>query len=182
MKLKLPEILDTKIVASSRLFEIEGMHLRFSNGQERHFERLKGRAEGSVMVIPLLDDNTILLAREYGAGVNQYTLGFPKGALDKGEPVLECANRELKEEVGYGARDLTELKRLCLSPGYMQSSSILVLARDLYPCSEPGDEPEPLEIVPWKLDNLDALLEHPEFYEARSIAALYLMGAFVRKK
>lgn len=175
MSFKKPEILKTETIAQSRLFEIEAMHLRFSNGEERHYERLVGRAVGSVMVVPLLDDNTILLVREYGAGVEQYTLGFPKGAVEPNESLLESANRELKEEVGYGARDLRCLKRVCLSPGYMESSSTIVLARDLYACRELGDEPEPIDVVPWKLDELDALLAHPEFFEARSIAALFLI-------
>jgi ADP-ribose diphosphatase len=175
MTQKLPEILDSKIVAESRLFKIEGIHLRFSNGEECHYERLMGRASGSVMVVPVLNNDTILLIREYGAGIEQYTLGFPKGAIEPGEDVLESANREIKEEVGYGSKDLKLLKKMCLSPGYMESSSNLVIAHDLYECREPGDEPEPIEVVPWKLDNLDELIVHPEFFEARSIAALFLL-------
>lgn len=173
---ELPKILGSEIVTESRLFKIEKIHLRFANGQERHYERLLGRATGSVMVVPVLDDETILLIREYGAGVEQYTLGFPKGAMEPGEDALESANREIKEEVGYGANDLQLVKKVCLSPGYMESSSHLVIARDLYPCREPGDEPEPIEVVPWRLDDLDALLEHPEFFEARSIAALLFLN------
>lgn len=175
MSNKLPKILDSEIVTQSRLFKIEGIHLRFSNGEERHYERLLGRATGSVMVVPVLNDDTILLVREYGAGVEQYTLGFPKGAMEAGEDLLESANREIKEEVGYGARDLHLAKKVCLSPGYMESSSHIVIARDLYECREPGDEPEPIEVVPWKLDQVDKLLTHPEFFEARSIAALFLL-------
>ena len=170
-----PEILTTSTVAESRLFTIEGLHLRFANGVERHYERLKGRATGSVMVVPMLDEQTILLVREYGAGVDQYTLGFPKGAMEANEDLFATANRELMEEVGCGARDLVALKKMCLSPGYMESASHLVLARDLYPQQELGDEPEPIDVVPWKLDAIDTLLNHPEFYEARSIAALLLL-------
>ncbi len=171
-----PDILDTSIVAQSRLFTIEAVHLRFRNGQECHYERLKGRAVGSVLVVPMLDEQTLLLVREYGAGVGQYTLGFPKGAVEDGEDILETANRELMEEVGYGAHSLVELKKVCLSPGYMESTSYILLARDLYVCRQEGDEPEPIEVVPWKLAHLDALLYSQEFFEARSIAALLLMA------
>jgi ADP-ribose diphosphatase len=48
-----------------------------------------------------------------------------------------------------------------------------VLARDLYPDPLPGDEPEPIEVVPWSLDRVDELLGRDDFTEARSIVALY---------
>ena len=51
----------------------------------------------------------------------------------------------------------------------------IVLAKDLYPKKLEGDEPEAIEVIPWKISNIDALLRHPEFHEARSIAALLLL-------
>ncbi len=172
---KKPEILESKILAKSRLFKIEGMHLRFSNGEERHFERIHGWAHGSVMIVPMLDDKTILLIREYAAGVGEYILGFPKGAIDPDEDLLITANRELKEEVGYGANDIIPISKFSASPGYFTSVMQLVIAKDLYPEKLEGDEPEPIEVVPWSLEKVDELLEHPEFYEARSMAALLLI-------
>lgn len=173
--LKKPEILNSTVIAQSRCFDIEGVHLRFSNGQERHFERIKGRSYGSVMIVPMLDDETILLIREYGAGVDEYVLAFPKGAVEVEEDLLVTADRELKEEVGYGARHLSVLARYSASPGYMESMMHVVLAKDLYEAAESGDEPEPLEVVPWKLNRMDELLANPEFHEARSVAALFLV-------
>lgn len=51
----------------------------------------------------------------------------------------------------------------------------MVLAEDLYPQRRAGDEPEPIEVVPWRLDALDALLAREDFSEARSIAALFMV-------
>ncbi len=170
---KKPHIIKSTTLAQSAFFTIEGLHLRFSNGEERNFERIGGRARGSVLVVPLLDKETILLIREYGAGVDDYVLGFPKGAIDQGEELLETAQRELMEEVGYGAKQMTLLGRVSASPGYMTSMMDIVLAEDLYPAKAEGDEPEPIEVVPWKLSEVDALLAQPEFHEARSQAALF---------
>ncbi|MBV2096504.1 MAG: ADP compounds hydrolase NudE, partial [Candidatus Thiodiazotropha sp. (ex Codakia orbicularis)] len=50
----------------------------------------------------------------------------------------------------------------------------VILARDLYPDRQPGDEPEPIEVVPWRLRDWDELIGQPDLTEARSIAALYL--------
>lgn len=172
---KKPLILNETVVAQSRLFDIREFHLRFSNGQERHFERISGRRYGSVMIVPFLNEETVLLVREYGAGIGDYVLGFPKGAVENKEDILITAERELKEEVGYGARDMSIIACYSASPGYLHSMMHIIVARDLYKETAYGDEPEPLEIVPWKLSNLDELLAHPEFHEARSVAALFLV-------
>ena len=172
---KKPEILQTVVLAQSRLFDIEDVHLRFSNGQERHFERIRGHGHGSVMIVPMLDPETILLVREYGVGVNDYVLGFPKGAVEKDEDPLTTAAREIKEEVGYGANHLELIAKVSASPGYLQSMMHIIIATDLYRETETGDEPEPMQVVPWKLTQIDELLKNPEFHEARSLAALLLI-------
>jgi ADP-ribose diphosphatase len=175
MPIDKPKILDTKILASTKLFQIEGVHLRFSNGEVRHYERLRGHAHEAVMIIPVVDNETILLVREYGVGLEDYYLGLPKGTVGIGEDTLVAANRELMEETGYGAKKLCFLKSLSSAPAYTTRKMKLVLATDLYEKKLPGDEPEEIEVVPWKLDALDLLLEREDFHEARTIAALYMV-------
>jgi ADP-ribose diphosphatase len=168
-----PKITGRRLVAQSRLFRIEEIDLEFANGSRRTYERVPGGAD-SVVIVPMPDPETVLLIREYGAGSERYELGLPKGVVEPGEDPLTAANREIQEEIGYGARDLRIIDRLSLVPGYIQHHSLIVLARDLYPQTLPGDEPEPIEVVPWRLSELDALLAREDFDEARSIAALFL--------
>jgi len=156
------------------LFRMERLQLEFSNGQRREFQRLHGRGHGAVVVVPLIDDDTVLLVREYAAGVHRYELGLVKGRIDAGETALQAADRELKEEAGYGARELRVLRMLSLAPTYMSHQTTLVLARGLYPERLPGDEPEELEVVPWRLDALHELTMCEDFSEGRCIAALYV--------
>ncbi len=132
-----------------------------------------------MLVVPMPDARTLLLAREYAAGTDRYELGFPKGIVEPGEDLLEAAGREIREEIGCGARDLRLLHKVSLAPGYIQHETHLVLARDLYRERAQGDEPEPIEVVPWDLGKLDALLERDDFTEARSIAALFLIKRFL---
>lgn len=174
MKIK-PVITQARTLARTRLFHVEQLHLRFANGREATFERVSGSARGGVLVVPLLDAHTVLLVREYAAGVERYELGLPKGRIEGDETLEAAANREIMEEVGYGARKLTWLKSVTLAPGYFGHQTHLVLAEDLYPQEAEGDEPEPLEVVPWRLDEIHALLAHDEFTEARSIAALLMV-------
>jgi ADP-ribose diphosphatase len=174
MKIK-PVITQTRTMARTRLFHVEQLDLRFANGREATFERVRGSARGGVLVVPMLDAQTVLLIREYCAGVDRYELALPKGRIEGEESPLAAANREIMEEVGYGARKLTSLKSLTLAPGYFGHTTHVVLAEDLYPQAAEGDEPEPIEVVPWCLDDLPALLARDDFTEARSIAALFMV-------
>jgi ADP-ribose diphosphatase len=129
----------------------------------------------------MLDSQTVLLVREYAAGVERYELGLPKGKVDDGETPLVAANRELKEEVGYGARQLTFITSLSIAPAYLEHMTDIILAEDLYPEKLEGDEPEELEVIPWRLDNLQLLFAQGDCTEARSIAALYLIRDYLSK-
>ncbi|OAJ35666.1 ADP compounds hydrolase NudE [Piscirickettsia salmonis] len=178
---KKPEILKRETVAQSRFFSIEQIDLRFSNNELRQYERIP-RAKhhnGAVLIVPVLDKDHFLLVREYAAGVDDYTLAFPKGLVDMGETAEQAANRELKEEVGYGAKTLTRLKTMTLAPGYFGHSIQVFVAEDLYAEKLVGDEPEELEVVSWPFENYDKLLMQEDFHEARSVAALYMAKDFL---
>lgn len=171
---KKPRIDQRQLIASTRLFRVEQVDLTFSNGEQRQYERLLGGERGSVLVVPLLDQDTLLLIREYATGSNRYELAFPKGRIEAGEEALSAAERELREEVGYGSRHCKLLRTVALAPGYIRHDTHLILAQDLFPARAEGDEPEPIEVVPWKLDDLEGLLTREDFNESRSILALFL--------
>ena len=177
-----PEILKIRSSAQSRLFKVEEVELRFSNGAERTYERLANRGRGAVMIIPVTPDNEVLLIREYAVGLEDYTLTLPKGLIDPGEDAHLAADRELKEEAGFGCRQLHTLKEMTSAPNYMGHKITAVLARDLYPCRLQGDEPEEMEVVSWPLDKLSQLIEDENFTEARAIAALYMTRDFLAKE
>ena len=169
-----PKALHRELVARSRIFRVEAVDLEFSNGEQRRYERILGGERGSVLVVPMLYDDQVLLIREYATGRHDYQLGLPKGRMEPGEDPLQAADREMREEVGYGARDLRVLRTMTIAPAYIQHHTYIVLAQDLFPDKQPGDEPEPIEVVPWRLSDWDSLMAQPDLTEARSIAALYM--------
>ena len=122
----------------------------------------------------MLNEKTVLLAREYAVGVERYELGLPKGRIEARESALEAANRELKEEMGYGSHRLEQLAVLELAPGYARHQTTVVLARDLYKESLPGDEPEAIDVVPWQMSRIGELIGREDCPEARSLAALFI--------
>ena len=170
-----PKIQQKRIVARTRMFCVEELDLEFDNGVHASYERLQPNYQAAVLVIPVRDDGeTVLLIREYAAGVHRYELALPKGKIEHGEDVLQAANRELMEEVGYGANKLTHLKTFTIAPGLTGHLTEVVMAQGLYPEKLQGDEPEEIEVVPWSLNELGRLIQQNDCTEARSIAALYV--------
>jgi len=75
---------------------------------------------------------------------------------------------------------LNLLHRLQMAPTFFNSTMTILIARDLFPEQLPGDEPEPLEIVPWQISQIESLLAQDDFTEARSVAALLLLERWLR--
>lgn len=73
-----PEILAKNTVAKSKLFAIEALDLRFSNGETRTYERMKPSGRNAVMMVPITEQGDLLLVREYAAGTERYEIGFPQ--------------------------------------------------------------------------------------------------------
>jgi ADP-ribose diphosphatase len=169
-----PLVMKEQWLCHSQLFHIQQQTLKFSNGVERTYERINPQHQRAVMVVPMLDEETVILVREYGAGLGKYYLSLPKGAMEKDESIEDAANREIMEEIGYGAHSIHFLTQLAQSPSYMGNRINIVIAQNLFEKRLPGDEPEPLDLVPVKLRELSKLLAHPDFVEAYAVSALYM--------
>jgi len=164
----------------SRLFAIEQVDLQFSNGKHCQFERIQAGGSGAVMIVPLVNRHTVLMIREYCVGTDRYELTFPKGRIDDGEEVLNAANREMMEEVGFASNTLTHLREMSIAPAYMNFITHLVLAENLYSQSLEGDEPETLKAVEINLLDLNNVMQRDDLSEARSIATLYFIRDYLQ--
>jgi 8-oxo-dGTP pyrophosphatase MutT (NUDIX family) len=108
------------------------------------------------------DDRHLYLVRQPREAVGEEALlELPAGKLDiPGEGALQCAKRELAEEVGKAATEWRELKRFYTSPGFAEEEVIVYLASGLLDAHVEPHEEERLEVVRWPLDQLeDAIVE-----------------------
>ncbi len=105
---------------------------------------------GAVMMIPLFDDGTVLMERQFRYPVGEVMLEFPAGKLDPEEGALRCGERELREETGYSARRWDYLTRIHPVISYSTEFIDIFLARDLAAGEAELDDGEFLEtfIVP----------------------------------
>ncbi len=105
------------------------------------------RHPGGVAVLPLNEDGTVTLVRQYRYPFSQVLTEIPAGKLDPNEEPVTGALRELREEIGAQVGELIDLGAIYPSPGFCQEVLYLYLARDLTYGEQQPDEDEFLELV-----------------------------------
>lgn len=103
------------------------------------------RHPGAVVIIPLFEDGSVLLERQFRYPLNQVFVEFPAGKIDPGEDALLCAQRELREETGYTASDWRYLCTIHNAIAYSDEHLDIYLARGLKAGEAELDQEEFLE-------------------------------------
>ncbi|MBM43790.1 MAG: hypothetical protein CMJ36_02100 [Phycisphaerae bacterium] len=162
-------------VYESRVFNVEECTFLGQEGSE--INRSVVRHPGAVLIVPILPDGRFVLIRNWRVAVEEALLEFPAGTLEQGEPPLETARRELKEETGYVAGTMTSLGSFFTSPGFADELMHVFLAGDLEEgrqCLEPHEEIEVVTISPADLHDL---VGSGSMVDGKSLAAMQLLSA-----
>jgi ADP-ribose pyrophosphatase len=130
------------------------------------------RHPGSTAIVPLLDDDTVIMERQYRHPVRDYLFEIPAGTMDPGETELACARRELEEETGYVADEFIELGKIHILPAYSDELIHLYLARGLSPTSQNLDQDEIINVIEYPLDQALEMIEVGRITDALTILAL----------
>jgi ADP-ribose pyrophosphatase len=133
---------------------------------------------GSVVIVPVTVERTVLLIQQYRYAVDEYLLELPAGLIDPGEMVLPAAGRELTEETGYQAGSLEILADVYVSPGYSQERTRIVLADHCEPVPHDPDIDEPIQIIHLSLVQVPDLLTRRSPLVANMQAMLGLMWLY----
>jgi ADP-ribose pyrophosphatase len=129
---------------------------------------------GASAVVPFLDAENVVLLRQFRHAAGGVIWEVPAGKLDRGEPPLECAARELEEETGYRAGRIEQTGSLLTTPGFTDERIHLFCAYDLVPGPPRPEAHEVLrsEVVP--LARALDMIASGEICDGKTIAALYL--------
>ena len=130
------------------------------------------RHPGSTAIVPLVDDNTVIMERQYRHPVRDYLFEIPAGTMDPGETALACARRELAEETGYIAEEFIELGKIHILPAYSDELIHLYLARGLSPTSQNLDQDEIINVIEYPLDQALQMIATGRINDALTILAL----------
>lgn len=150
---------------------------RFAGPDGAEFDREVVRHPGAVGVVPVLDDGTVLLVRQYRSALDALVLEIPAGKLDvEGEAHEATAARELEEEIGYHPGRLEELCRFHNSPGYADEQVVVYLGTDLEPreASPSGVEEEHMTVERVPLAEADELVRSGAVTDAKTVIGLLL--------
>lgn len=146
--------LDGETVYKGSFFNVQKDRIRLPDGGVATREYI--RHPGAVVVLPLFDDGTVLVERQFRYPLNRIFIEFPAGKIDKGEDKLACAKRELEEETGYRASDWRFVTTIHNAIGYSDEQLFIYLARN----PEAGDaHPDEEEFIQTFRLPVAALLE-----------------------
>lgn len=127
---------------------------------------------GAVVILPFLDDETVLLIRSYRHAVGQYLIELPAGTLNKAEPPMNAAGRELLEETGYLARRLVPVLSFFASPGILSEKLHIFAAFDLEMRTTQLELGEDIEVQPTLWVNAISMIRTGQIQDAKTIATL----------
>ncbi len=117
--------------------------VRLPDGEEIQYGILE--SAGFAAIVPVTDEGTVVLVRQWRQPAGSFTLELPGGGVEGGEDLRETARRELLEETGYRAEDLSYLASVHTSPGRSTEVCHLFQCRAVRELS--GPRPEPTEFV-----------------------------------
>ena len=168
---ELPKILSSQKVFDGRVFNVTVDTV--SEG-ELTYQREVVHHNGSAVIVPIFDDGTVALVRQYRHPAVRYLLEIPAGTLAKGERPEIGAARELKEELGVTAGRLEKLSEFFVSPGFCEEKMWVYLATELSQGEQALEDDEVLEVVRLPLADALEMITSGEIQDAKTIIGLML--------
>ena len=172
--------LSGELVFDGKLLKVHRDVVRLPDGSQGAREYI--RHPGAVAVVPLFDDRTVLLERQFRYPHRREFIEIPAGKLEPGEPHLATAKRELAEETGYAAGDWRYLGVIHTAIAYTDEAIHLYLARNLSRAERKLDPGEFLETLVRPFDEALRMIRDGELTDAKSVAALLWVSRFILEK
>lgn len=165
-------------IFTGKLIEVYVDHVRLPDGNIATRELVTH--PGAVAVLPLTDDNRLVVVEQYRKALEKVTVELPAGKLEKGEEPLACAKRELKEETGYVASRWTHLVSFYTSPGFADEYIRLFVAKGLEQHQARPDEDEFVQAREITLDEAFSLIASADICDAKTVTAIYAWQSWER--
>ena len=144
--------------------------VRLPNGHIIDLEVI--RHPGASAMVPLKEDGTVILIRQFRHAANGFIYEIPAGKLHAQEDPLDCAARELEEEIGYKAARFELLSSIFTAPGFADEVIHIYLATGLTIGTQNLDQDEVLEVVEMPLHEAILRIEDGTIRDGKTIVGL----------
>lgn len=170
----------TEKIFEGNIINLQVDDVRLPNGETSKREIVKH--PGAVAVIPITKDNKIVLVKQYRKPLEKTLVEIPAGKLDDKEQPLAAALRELEEETGYTAKELSFITSFYTSPGFADELVHLYITDSLEKLDTPvnGDDDEFIEIIELTLDEAKQYAEEEKIHDAKTNYAILYLHALWR--
>ena len=169
------ELIEKQVLYDGRRIRLE-MHHLLADGQRVAKEVCVH--PGAVVILPLLDAQTIVFIRNRRYAVGKILVELPAGTLEKDEDPINCAGRELLEETGYLAGRMKPMRSFYSSPGILTEKMHVFLAYDLRKQSKDLQEDEEIQVFTATLGEAVEMIHQGEIEDAKTIAAVLMYERF----
>ncbi|HUY70494.1 MAG TPA: NUDIX hydrolase [Candidatus Baltobacteraceae bacterium] len=166
------------VVYKNKWLRIERMRVR--RGGKDYFMYCVAKRD-IVVVLPILDKDTVILERQYRAVFGRYLYEIPAGYIEDHEPPISAAIRELEEETGYRAGRMMFVSKLAESPGTMKLWAHFYIATGLERGRRSLDRNEDITIMKVKLSRALQMVRSGKIVDLKTMAALSYYAQFVDK-
>jgi len=166
-----PQILESVEIFHGRVFDVTLDTIREG---DKTYKREVVHHPGSAVIIPIFEDGTIALVRQYRHPAARYLLEAPAGTLERGEAPKEGAARELEEELGFVAARLEKLTEFFVSPGFCEEKMWVYLATEMTKTEQKLEEDEIVEVVRIPFSQALSMIATGEIDDAKTIIGVML--------
>ena len=168
---ELPRLIESETIFRGRVFEVT---VDTVTEAEKTYVRDVVHHPGSAVIVPVFDDGTIALVRQYRHPAVRYLLEVPAGTLRRGEVPEEGAKRELEEELGVACGRLEKLSEFFVSPGFCEEKMWVYLATELTETAQQLDDDEILAVVRIPFSQALSMITTGEIEDAKTIIGVML--------
>ena len=169
-----PQTLSSETIFKGRIFDICVDTIREGDIE---YKREIVVHQGSAVVVPVFEDASVALVRQYRHAAGGFQLELPAGGIEPGETFEQAAARELEEEIGFWAGKIEKLAEFFVSPGFLTEKMYVFLATELTATVQSLDDDEIVEIVRLPLVDAVQMVHNGSIEDAKTIAGLFLTTA-----
>ena len=168
-----PKTISSKRVYEGNVFDVVRAEIK---DRDLKYDRDIIIHSGSAVIVPVFEDMTIAVVRQYRHPAEKFLIELPAGTIDEGESPEQAALREVEEEIGYRAASVEQLTEFYVSPGFLTEKMFVFLASGLSKTEQNLDEDEILTVEKIDFESAYKMILTGEIEDAKTITGLLLAG------